>query len=344
MKKLPEIKNSCEEIYRIFRSCTQRNILIFAIRHKVFDALMEPVSAWEVADRLNFERRNTELFLNVLTGMDVINKKNGLFYNSGMSEEFLVTSNSTYLGGFFLFMAKWNEKIEENLEKLIVNGAPDKSGIGNMRDENLWAESARVSSAYQFCGPAQYIRDIVEQLEEFPEMKKMLDLGGGGGFYTIAIVSSHPDLKGVIFEQPAVAEVAEEYIEEYEAGDRISVMKGNYVTDPIGDSYDLVFASATLNFVKNQMDYITKKVYDSLNPGGLFITHQDGVRNERTKPVEHIAEMLSAELQGMDFAITQGMIADSMKKTGFQRVRNFTIDSDFGEMEITIGKKLEVGG
>jgi hypothetical protein len=65
---------------------------------------------------------------------------------------------------------------------------------------------------------------------------------------------------------------------------RMSVLEGNYLPDAIGDSYDLIFASSTLNFHKRNFDVLFRKIYDSLNPDGLFMAHQDGITDERTKP------------------------------------------------------------
>ncbi len=119
-------------------------------------------------------------------------------------------------------------------------------------------------------------------------------------------------------------------------------MEGDYITDSLGGPYDLILASATLNFFKENFDELFCKIYDSLNPGGVFITHHDGIRNERTQPVVHLSEFLSAEFHGMDFAIPQGLIAESMLTSGFQSVRSFTQPSDFGDMDIDIGRKTQV--
>ncbi len=340
IKTIPQVSNSARNLYKTFRLATAKKILTVAIKYKIFDHLEKPVSGWEVSDILNFDRRNTELFLNVLAGMEIINKKNGLFYNSDMAGELLVSTKPVYMGDFLLHLNEWSHNLEENLEEQLIHGA-GKKGLGNIRDEELWAKSARLSANHQICGASQYIREIAGLQPEFAGMRKMLDLGGGAGLYSIALVSSHPTIHGVVFEQPAVASVTREFISRYEAEDRISVMEGNYITDSIGEGYDLVFASATLNFAKNQMEGLFRKIYDALNPGGLFITHQDGITDERTKPVEHVMEMLSAELQGLDFAITRGLIADCMKKTGFIEPKRLTILSDFGEMDIDIGKKPE---
>lgn len=338
MKKLPEIKNSWADFYNLMRVRIQGNILIQAIEWKIFDCLTTSVSAKTVAEKLKFDTRNTELFLNALAGMDIIVKQNGLYSNTDKSSEFLLSTSPTYLGSFLLHVNQWHEQLSPNIETLVEKGPPENSGI-NMMQDSMWAESARLSAAYQYSGEAQHIAHIISELPEFPGMKKMLDLGGGAGFFTMAIVSAHPNLKGVIFEQPSVAAVAREFIMEYQMEDRMDVITGDYTRDSFGDGYDLVFASSTLNFVKHNLDDFFKKIYHSLRDGGIFITHQDGITHERTKPVNHITEFLSAELYGMDFAISQGKIAEAMLQAGFKSVRSFTRHSDAGDMDVDIGRK-----
>lgn len=337
MKQLPEMKHSWADMYNLIKVDVKSHILVTAIKLNVFDVLNEPINAADVAEKMGWHSRNTELFLNGLAGMEIVIKKNGLFSNTEKSAECLVTSSPCYLGAFFLHVRNWHDSLKANLEDSIKNGPP--STTRDVSDGSIWAESARVSAAYQYCGPAQALAGFVAAQPEFPQMKKMLDLGGGSGFFTQAIVAAHPSMTGVIFEQPPVAAVTRRFIAEYEAEERVSVKEGSYLTDQLGDSYDFIFASATLNFFKDRLDELFAKVYDALSPGGIFMTHQDGVYGERTKPVDHITEFLSAELYGMDFAIPRGLIAEAMLRAGFQSVRSFTNQFDFGEMDIDIGRK-----
>ena len=338
MKQLPDITHSWADIHHLVMGDVRSRILVTAIQLKIFDALTGPVTAKEVAGKLGSHPHNTELFLNSLTGMDMIRKQNGLFSNSDKSAAYFVSSSPHYLGAFFLHYRQWHEQLGPNMENLIKNGPPEQQDM-DMADGAMWAESARLSAAYQYCGPAQRIARIVASQPEFPQMKTMLDLGGGAGFFTQAIVVSHPSMSGVIFEQPPVAAVAREFLDQYEAEDRILVREGDYMTDPLGNSYDLIFASATLNFHKARLDELFAKVYDALSPGGLFMTHQDGIYAERTKPVNHITEFLAFELCGGDFALPQGLIAQTMLDAGFQSVRSLTLRSDLGDMDVDIGRK-----
>jgi hypothetical protein len=42
----------------------------------------------------------------------------------------------------------------------------------------------------------------------------------------------------------------------------------------------------------------------------------------------------------MDFALEQGAIAEAMLRKGFRSVRSFTKQSDIGDMDIDIGRKV----
>jgi len=338
MKTLPAIHGSRRELRECVQGSVRCTVLITAIRFRIFDALTVPASADTVARKLRLHPRNTELFLNALAGMGMIHKQDGRFFNTAVGGECLVSSAPAYLGSFLLHVHAWHQNLDASLEGLLRDGPPGEMAL-NLADGDLWAESARLSAAYQLSGAAQQIVQIARSQPDFPAWTKMLDLGGGAGLFTVAIVSSHPTLNGVVFEQPPVAEVARGFIQAYDAQDRVDIMEGDYAEDSIGSGYDLVFASATLNFVKDRLDEIVKKVHDALKPGGLFLTHQDGFTHERSRPVQHAVEFLSAELYGMDFAFPQGMIAECMLRCGFRSVRSKTLTTYFGDMDVDLARK-----
>ena len=338
MKPFPIIKHSWAAIYRFLKMKVQGAVLVAAIKCKVFDCLTEPVTAASVAQQLGLHPKNTELFLNALVGMDLLGKHNGLFANSEVSMEFLLTSSPSYLGTFFCRVHDWYEQFQSpaKIQALLANGPDNK--INGVDDAN-WVAYTREASAYQYCGPAQMTAEIVRSLPEFPHMKKMLDLGGGAGFYAMAIVSAHEAMTGVVYDLPPVADISREFIREYDALDRVSVMAGDYTADSIGDSYDLIFAAGTLYFAKDRLNEIISKIHDALNPGGLFISLHNEISHERTKPGDHICDFLLYELSGMDLIFSKGTIAEAIMGCGFKSVRSFTIESDLGALDVDVARK-----
>lgn len=179
---------------------------------------------------------------------------------------------------------------------------------------------------------------VAEAIGTHPENTRLF-LDGGPGLVGMTIVASHPSMKGVIFDKPAIVKVANTFIKECEIEDRMGVLAGDYNYDSIGEEYDLIWASNALNFGKDNMDSLVKKIYDALNPGGVFMVLHEGLTHERTKPDTHVLCMLFIALMGQDMCFDQGFIADSMLRVGFKSVRSCTLDTNWGPMDLDIARK-----
>ncbi|MGD8386060.1 MAG: methyltransferase [Desulfobacteraceae bacterium] len=211
-----------------------------------------------------------------------------------------------------------------------------------MTSEALWAESARASSGHALGNVGVRISRIVSGLSGFRSFQRMLDLGGGHGVFALYIVNAHRDMKGTVFDRPAVVKVAESFIQEYGMADRVDVKAGDYLMDDIGEGYDLIWASATLNFAKFQVDALLQKVHDALNPGGYFLSFQDGMTHEQTRPDTMLGHMMDVLRTGADFLLDQGFVADAMLKAGFSSVRSRTLETPMGCMDLDIARKKPV--
>ena len=102
---------------------------------------------------------------------------------------------------------------------------------------------------------------------------------------------------------------------------------------------DLILASATPNFLKDDLDSFLTKIFDALNSNGVFIILSDGLTDERTKPELMVTGWLSMALTGQDMGFDQGFIADSMLRVGFRSVRSRTLEMPMGPMDLDIGRK-----
>ena len=338
MKKLPKLDMSFEDLYRMLIGPIKSKLLLTGIEMKIFNHMSEPRSADAVAEAISAHPVNTKLFLDGLAASELVLKKKGLYQNTPVTQIFLVERTPAYLGQVFTFWNEmWNPALND-LPKLVKEGPPTPSPETDMGSEEICVQAVFLAN-YEWAGIAQQMAKIVANLPEFPLLGKMLDLGGGPGIIGIAIVSAHPSMKGVIFDRPAVAEVAESFIKEYKMENRIEVLSGDFKHDSIGDGYDLIWASSVLNFVKDNIDPFMKKIFDALNPGGVFISCHDGLTRERTKPEIMVLSWLSVALMGTDMGLDQGFIADSMLRVGFKSVRSRTLDTPMGPMDLDIGRK-----
>jgi predicted O-methyltransferase YrrM len=316
MKSLPEVNLSFEPLTRILYGAVPTSLLLTAIELKVFSHLAEPTTAESLAGRIASHPQTTRLFLDALTANELLHKREGRYWNTPLANTFLVEGRPTYLGDVLRSLAEYVRPSLENMTTLVRDGhAPPVV----FADPSLQERETEISANCQRAGRAQQAAAIVARLPEFPRMKKMLDLGGGAGLIGMAIVTAHPTMNGVIFDKPEVVQVAERFIREYELEDRVAVSGGDYSRDPIGQGYDLVWTSFTLNFYRKNLDRIIQKIHAALDPGGVYVSLAEGLTDERTKPTMMINAMALSE---SDLWFEEGEIARSMLRVGFRSVHS----------------------
>ena len=337
MKKLPEVKVGYGDLYGMLIAPIRSKLLLTGIELKVFNKLSEPKSADAVAETIGTHPINTRLFLDGLAAIDLLEKENGLYTNSPVAQAFLVEGGPTFLGRIFAFMQP-DAHVLENLTKLVREGPPPQPETPPFSAEAL-AQGVVLMADIERAGYTQEAVGIVLELPEFPSFQKMLDLGGGPGLIGMAIVNAHPTMKGVIFDLPPVVEETKKFVKEYEIEDRMDVLGGDFNHDSIGEGYDLVWASGVLQFATD-IDSVVKKVYDGLNPSGVFVSlYPFGQTHERTKPESIVLSLLSMALMGQEVGVDQGCVADAMLRAGFKSVRSRDMDTFMGPMELDIGRK-----
>ena len=335
--KLPKLDVDYGELYQMIYSPIKSKLLLTGIELKIFNYLSKPISAEAVAKNIKAHPNNMRLFLNGLTAIDLIQKKDGLYQNTPVTQNFLVDNTLTYVGQMLTFMARADAPLE-NLTKLVKEGPPPRQAELSISDE-MFAQSAAMMVNTELAGDAQMAVKIVSNLPEFPSFKKMLDLGGGPGIIGMAIVNEHPDMRGVIFDLPPVVEVAKSYIREYQIGDRVEVLGGDFNKDPIGAGYDLVFSSNSLQFA-HDIRFVVEKIFDALNQGGVFVSlFGFGQSNEGTKPESLILGLLSTSLMGQELDVERGFISDLMFHAGFKSVNSQILNTSWGPMELDVGRK-----
>ncbi len=340
-KALPELDSAVSRVFGLSFEAVKWELLKAAIELGVFDHLVEPATSAELAARLSTHPGNTKFMLNALVALGCLSKQDGQFQNAPLADAYLVGGKDTFLGDFLLFADGWNQPLMGGgLKELVKNGPPPPRSV---QDETLWETGARAGLNFNRCGRAQRVAEYVAALPEFASFRRMLDMGAGSGVIGIAVAAAHPSLECVLLDQRAVCRVADEVIAEYGMEARVSTLPGNYMTDPIGAGYDFIMANYTLNFYKDRLDQVFNKVYEALEPGGVFIVCSDGLSREKTAPAASVISWLSTSLMGADMSFERGVIADAMLRAGFVSAQSQMFD-DFdlaahGPVDVIVGRK-----
>ncbi|MBM9616338.1 hypothetical protein JWJ90_18895 [Desulfobulbus rhabdoformis] len=337
--QLPDLAITPKKLFDFLYGTTKSWILITAVEFKIFNLTVEKKTAREIAVSLQTHEANTRLFLDALCAVDLLEKENGTYRNTELSNTFLMEEKECYLGDFLLLAEQWNFQTRKEMGDALKNGpVPQSEKLDDV--EKMFAPHVKTMRNAARSGVAQMVSREIGKLPEFTGMKKMLELGGAHGMDSIAITGKHPSLKSVVFDKPAVVEVTREIIAEYNMEGRVSVIGGDYATDPIGSEYDLIYAKATLSFFKDNFQPLFAKIYAALKPGGIFVSIHDGLTDECTKPEDMVVSWLPTGLACRDLSLERDSIPDAMLHVGFTTVKITPLPFAMGDsMDMCIGKK-----
>jgi len=102
--------------------------------------------------------------------------------------------------------------------------------------------------------------------------ERVLDLGGGPGTYSIALVQQTPGLRSTVLDLPGVLEITREIVEQHGCADRVALMPGNYLMSSFGSGYDAVLLSGMMHReTADTCRRLLRKAFDALEPGGLVV-------------------------------------------------------------------------
>jgi SAM-dependent methyltransferase len=341
MNTPPDVDISYRPLYNLAMGPLKAALLNCAIHLDLFDQLTEYRSGEEVARQLESHPANTRRLLDALATMDLLQKKDGRYRNQPIAKAFLVTGSPTYIGPLLKQIQHAGLNPLDQLEQLLRHGPHPDADMDNLAVESIWAEEAKAAAGWVVGGTGQQVAQIVSCLPGFPSFVRMLDLGCGHGMFSYYILSRHPELKSVLFDRSAVLDAARPLMERCGISQRLVYMAGDYLHDAIGSGYDLIYASATLNFAIGCLDMLLAKLFDALNPGGYLVCLQDGMTCEQTKPDTMLGAVIPAMMMGYDYCFSQGLIAETAIRQGFCSVRSKTISTPIGEMDLDIARKAE---
>ena len=335
--ELPEPKTSARMLFDIVLEANKHQVLKHGIEFGVFDHLSEPISAEEVGRRLETQPEPTSRLLDMLAIIGVIKKEQGQYVNTPTAEEFLIYGKPTYMGDFIQVALDEYARMVAQIPQSLKNGITEQE-----IPEEQWSGWIDITiRAQRAVWTSKFLAQISE-MPEFPHFKRMLDLGGSVGIYTIALVSRHPTLKAIVFDQPSVIETTKKIISEYGLEDRIGVLAGDFTRDDIGKDYDLVWTSDTLNFFpdKDKLEEICIKVYNSMNSGGLFVSQQQMVMSKSgIWPPDTAWLSHTMAFGGLDCTLYETDVSEAMLDAGFKSVESRYVEYANGTNRVDIARK-----
>jgi hypothetical protein len=130
-------------------------------------------------------------------------------------------------------------------------------------------------------GPARLMAKRVD----LKDRRKLLDVGGGSGAYSIAFCGANPQLSATILDFPETVDTAKRYARAAGLADRIAHLAGNAVAVDWPGGHDVILMSYVWSAVgEADIAILAKRAVAALPPAGLLLVHDFMVDDAREGP------------------------------------------------------------
>ena len=310
------------EFRRMMNGFWVSRLILTANNFDIFNRLTVPRSALAAAKILKTDGRATEIVLDALTAIGLLRKAAGKYRTSPMATNFLVDGAPYYQGD----MVRHADTLWKNwsaLDESLKKGKPTRKAENYRAFINAMNNNASLR-----------VRDVVNALD-LKGVRSALDLGGGPGTYSREMAGRGVDV--TLYDLPDAIAIARKITKN--AGARnIRFMAGDFLKNPIGTGYDLVFISQVLHSLsEREILSLLRKSRTSLTPGGKIVIQEFSLDNERTSPVQgalFAVNMLVNTDAGRSYTARE--IKGWLAKTGLSGVKEKRMNET---VLITAGKK-----
>jgi len=239
-----------------------------------------PMTAEQVAAAIGVGPAKLKPLLYALATAGLLTVEGKLFANTEVPNRFFVRSSPCCMLGA-------QEHYSDLWQALLKTAESIRTGLPQAKHDYSSMSSDQLERYIRNMHPETlgYGRDLVARFD-LSSCCTLLDVGGGSGGLTTAVVEALPHIQATIVDLPTVTPITKHLIEEAGVGNRIQVVAADVARDPLPGSYDVAVLSAFLQVLSpDDARRSLKNIGRVVNQGGsIYIRGLGIIDNSRTSP------------------------------------------------------------
>src|ERR1017187_8084090 len=268
-----------DDLNERIRGFQESRVVLTALELDVFTAVGDGAGALEVAAGLRTDPRATGMLLNALTSLRLLVKQEGVFRNSPETARSFTAGSRDNARPALLHTAHLWQRWSTLTECVRAGTAVARDEIAGRGQD--WTE-AFIAAMHR---NASERAPLVVRAVGAENVRRMLDVGGGSGAYSIAFAQANSALRADILDLATVEEIARRHIQEAGVADRVKVRAGDLRSDSLGEGYDLVFVSAICDMLSSGENLdLLRRCREALQPGGRIVIQDFILETDKTAP------------------------------------------------------------
>ena len=218
--------------------------LIAAVKLGVFDSISRGSKTVDlIAKEVDAAPVAVDALMTALLALELVERVDGVFSNTALSQTYLVSDQPQSLGGALLYNADvyplWGQ-----LSDVIRKGDTAKDPSAYLGEDRNKTRRFVYGMHHRALGVGRAVSAVIN----LEGASLLADIGGGPGTYSALLCQKHAGLKAEVLDLPAVVEVASEIMSEMGVSSSVTCRSFNYYKDQLPTQpYDAALISGVLH-------------------------------------------------------------------------------------------------
>jgi cyclopropane fatty-acyl-phospholipid synthase-like methyltransferase len=233
----------------------------------LIDALEKtPKSAAVLAAQTGISERGARVLLDCMAALGYVDTPSAGYRLTHRGKKFFAKESPCGLRQMLMFSDYLFSNLTE-LEHTVRAGGPPRTNYESFTPA-LWEIFTETMQEFARTNMAQVVKLIALPARA----KKLLDLGGSHGLYSLELCKRHPLLEAEIMDCSLVEALATTRIAQQNMQDRVTFRRGDFLVDALGKDYDAILAFNVIHGLHAEANrHLAVKASEALNPGGRYV-------------------------------------------------------------------------
>jgi SAM-dependent methyltransferase len=244
----------------------------------LFEALADsPAGLDALAARTGLTRRAARISADAMVALGLLDADGGTYRNSPAAAAFLAGPGPGDLRPFLRYWDKISYPAWTRLADALASGPPQE--IFQLSPDLQQVASEGIEAV--LAGPAHALPAAFD----FAPHRRLLDIGGGTGSWSIAIARHNHHIQATVFDVPATVELARSKVAAAGLDSRITMVAGDATTGELPAGYDVFLLANLIHyFSPEQNQDLLRRVRQAARPGSALLLADWWTNPEHTQP------------------------------------------------------------
>jgi hypothetical protein len=316
---------TAENIMRLGTAFFASKTLLSAVELGLFTELAQgPAGLSALESKLGLSPRASRDFLDALTALKMLDRRDGLYFNSAEADMFLDRAKPSYMGGLLEMFSVRLFGFWGSLTEALKTGENQNEGkMGGDVFAQVYSNPQRLRGFLAaMTAVSAPVASAMATKFDWSRHKTFVDVGTAQGVVPVTLCRSHIHLEGIGFDLPVVGPTFEDFVAANRLSQRIRFTGGSFFENPIPNADVVIMGHILHDWDLSQKKMLLRKAYEALPAGGAIIVYDTIIDDDRCENVFGLLMSLNMLIEtpgGFDYSGADCI--GWMEEAGFSNVR-----------------------